>query len=430
MRSTSTLGRRVSALIAAAAVVAGTAAVVAAPAHAASLGTLSITPATGNELSTLTATMSTDCPVGSTGIVGYMAGPQITEMINGTAQSVIQSNRAPSTSFAVGLTMKDVFVANSISAPSGTYTIRMACIGADFFNEVGDFSQSFTVTPRVGFPNGATYTAVSSVPTTTTTLAVGTPDPIKQGTATSLTATVTPSNAVGSIVFKRGTTALNAPIAVAGGTATLDSTVLPAGTQALKAEFTPTNAQNFQASASAVRSYVVAGPASVTGTKRVGSTIACTSVATATATKAFVWFRGSTVSSITASSFKVPASWYGATVKCAVKTTKNSITVTQISPTSTTKVAAGPAPVASTKPSIKGILKVAQTLTCSKGVWTNSPTSYKYQWYRGTTALSGKVYSTYKTVSLDKGKYLKCRVTAVKSGYLNGTAYSAAKKIL
>ncbi len=429
MRSTPTFARRVAAVLAAT-VVAGTAAVVAAPAQAASLGTLTITPATGTESTGLTATLSAACPAGSTGIVGYLSGPGITEQIGGKAQSVIQSNRVPDTSFAISSTFKDVFASNAVAAPSGAYVVRMACIGADFFTEVGDFSQTVNMTPRGG-TNNANYATVSSVPGTTTTLAVGTPDPIKSGTATSLTATVSPADAAGTVTFKRGTTVINAsPITVSGGTATLASTVLPAGTQNLTAVFTPSNPGSFQPSTSATRAYVVAGPASVTGTKRVGSTIACSSVATSTATKTFVWFRGTTVSSVTTSSVKVPASWYGYTVKCAVKTTKAGVTVTQTSPTSTTKVAAGPAPAATSKPSIKGILKVAQTLTCSKGVWTNSPTSYKYQWYRSGTAVSGKTASTYRTTSLDKGKTMTCKVTAIKAGYLSGKALSAGKKIL
>lgn len=429
MRITSTIGRRLAATLAAGALAAGLGIVAAAPAQAVSLGTLTITPATGDTApsSILNATLSADCPGGSTSINGFMAGPGISEVINGKTESVIQSNRAVATSFTFGLNFRDVFVANSVASPSGTYTVRIACIGANFFSEVGEFSQQVNFTPTGGAQN-ATYATVSNATATSTALAVGTPDPVAFGTATSLTATVSPSNAPGSVQFKRGATSIGSPIAVVGGIATLDSTVLPAGTQNLTAVFTPSDA-SFATSISTPRAYVVAGPATISGVARVGSILSCNSAPTPGATVAYSWFFGTKLSATTTKTLKVPATWKGLQAKCVVKTTKNAVTITQTSPL-TAKIAAGPAPVATKKPYITGILRVAKTLTCNKGTWTLSPSSYKYQWLRSGKALTGKTFSTYRTTSLDKGKLISCKVTAVKSGYLNGTATSAAKKIL
>ncbi|RYG57010.1 MAG: hypothetical protein EON56_03215 [Alphaproteobacteria bacterium] len=77
-----------------------------------------------------------------------------------------------------------------------------------------------------------------------------------------------------------------------------------------------------------------------------------------------------------------------------------------------------------------GTAKVGRILTCSKGTWSPAATSYKYQWFRGTTALRGKVASTYKTVAADKGKLVTCKVTALKTGYTSGLAAATARKIL
>ena len=42
-----------------------------------------------------------------------------------------------------------------------------------------------------------------------------------------------------------------------------------------------------------------------------------------------------------------------------------------------------PAPVNSTLPVISGTTTITSVLTSTNGTWTNSPTSYAYQWKRG-----------------------------------------------
>lgn len=423
MRFTSTVGRRLTALASAGAIAATLGvAFIASPAQATSLGTLTITPTTGIETTGLNAVLSAPCPDGSTGIVGYLSGPGIPDANSG----VIQSNRSVSQSFQVGLTLKDVFASNSIAQPSGTYTIRMACIGADSFTEVGDFSQNLAVTPRVGVTNGANYTTLSSATSTTTAISTGTPDPVTAGTATSLIGTVTPSNAVGSIQFKNGANNIGAPIAVSGGTATLDSTVLPAGSNNLTAVFIPTDPNAFGGSTSAATSYEVVGPATITGTAKVGATVTCSAAANTSATRTYVWTVGGVASAVTVGSLKAPATWALKSVTCAAKTTKNAVTLTQTSPART--FARGTF-VATRAPKVLGIAKVGKLLTCSHGTWSPTPSKYKYQWFRGTRALTGKYYSTYRTTSADKGKYVTCRVTVLKTGYTNGVKKAAPRKI-
>lgn len=432
MRTTSRLGRRITAVLAAGVLAAGIAAVsgIATPAQAApSLGTLTIAPATGNESTALSGTTSAACPAGSTGINGYMSGPNMTE-----ANGILLSNRPPATDFTFSSLFKELFTANAIAAPSGAYTVRIACIGPDFFAEVGEFTQVVNFTPRGG-ANNANYVTVVPGATTTTTLAAPTPaDPVTLGTGATLNATVdggTAGTPTGSIQFKggsAGTTNIGSPVAMVDGAASLTTAAIPAGTNALKATYVPSGANALDASTSSAISYVVAGPATITGTARVGYTITCTSVATAGATKAFVWTVGTATSAVTAGSVKVPATWAKKSVKCAINTTKNAKTVTQTSATKT--IALGVAPKAVRKPYLSGIFKVGKKLTCNKGTWSPTPSSYKYQWYRGSTKLTGKTLSTYVTSRYDKGKYVTCQVTAIKSGYLNGVAKAAPKKIL
>ncbi len=68
-------------------------------------------------------------------------------------------------------------------------------------------------------------------------------------------------------------------------------------------------------------------------------------------------------------------------------------------------------------PAVTGAAAVGQTLSCSTGTWTNSPTSYAYQWQQsanGTTGWSaaGSSGSTLLLTLLHEDLYLRCRVTA------------------
>ena len=83
------------------------------------------------------------------------------------------------------------------------------------------------------------------------------------------------------------------------------------------------------------------------------------------------------------------------------------------------------APVNTVLPAITGFTEEGQTLTCSTGTWTNSPTSYAYQWFRKTgseVAITGAFNATYKPVSADVGATLRCRVRAFNAGG-GGSAY-------
>lgn len=72
-----------------------------------------------------------------------------------------------------------------------------------------------------------------------------------------------------------------------------------------------------------------------------------------------------------------------------------------------------PVPVNTVLPAITGTPTVGETLTCSTGTWTNSPTSYAYQWQEligGVwTNLSGETANTYTT---DHAGFFRCLVTA------------------
>lgn len=80
-------------------------------------------------------------------------------------------------------------------------------------------------------------------------------------------------------------------------------------------------------------------------------------------------------------------------------------------------------PVNSVLPAVTGTKTQGQTLTCSTGTWTKSPT-YAYQWRRNGSAISGATASTRVLAAADVGALMSCTVTASNAG-MSQTATSA-----
>ena len=72
-------------------------------------------------------------------------------------------------------------------------------------------------------------------------------------------------------------------------------------------------------------------------------------------------------------------------------------------------------------PTIAGSAQQGQTLTASQGTWTNSPSSYAFQWQRCDSAgnncssISGATASSYVLTTVDVGSTIRIRVTASNS---------------
>jgi|GEM_PF-3553730 len=109
------------------------------------------------------------------------------------------------------------------------------------------------------------YPAVSVAQATTTTLSASPVGTAVAGSPVSLSATLSPSAAAGTVQFFDGSSSLGSA-AVIGGVATLPPTsALTAGPHAFKAVFTPTDPTAYQASTSSTSSYsVTAAPADYT----------------------------------------------------------------------------------------------------------------------------------------------------------------------
>ena len=93
-----------------------------------------------------------------------------------------------------------------------------------------------------------------------------------------------------------------------------------------------------------------------------------------------------------------------------------------------------PTPANSAVPTISGTTPVGQTLTSTTGTWSNTPSSYGYQWSRSATSggsytnISGAINSTHTLVAADVGQYLKVTVTATNaSGSATATSVATAQ---
>lgn len=84
-----------------------------------------------------------------------------------------------------------------------------------------------------------------------------------------------------------------------------------------------------------------------------------------------------------------------------------------------TDIDGGNAPINTVAPALSGTAQEGQTLTCSTGTWSGSPT-YAYQWKRNGNNIGSATNSTYTLVTADVGQSIKCTVTATNfSGSAN-----------
>ena len=83
--------------------------------------------------------------------------------------------------------------------------------------------------------------------------------------------------------------------------------------------------------------------------------------------------------------------------------------------------AAEAAPVNTAPPTISGTPTVGQTLTAANGTWSNTPTSYDYQWLRCNATggscvnVANGTQKTYTLVGADANHTMRVKVTATNA---------------
>ncbi|GAA1996334.1 hypothetical protein [Microbacterium pumilum] len=175
-------------------------------------------------------------------------------------------------------------------------------------------------------------------------------------------------------------------------------------------------------SAKTTKLAVVATP-TISGTAAVGSILTATPGTWTSGTDfTYQWYSGSTaITGATAKTYKLTSTQAGTQI--SVKVTGQLAGYTTVSKTSakTAKV------LLAGTPTISGTVAVGGTLTVKPGTWT-SGTALTYQWYSGSTAITGATAKTYKLTSAQAGKQISVKVTGKLAGYTT-VAKTSAKTV-
>jgi hypothetical protein len=133
---------------------------------------------------------------------------------------------------------------------------------------VGSQTLSAVFTPTAGSginPSTGTLTFDVTAITTGTTLTASPVSPEPFGTDETLTATISPSAATGTVQFETGSTPIGSPVTVTSGSAHTSTDTLPVGSQTLSAVFTSTAGNGYSGS-TGTSNFVVGAPVATTTT--------------------------------------------------------------------------------------------------------------------------------------------------------------------
>jgi Bacterial Ig-like domain (group 3)/WxL domain surface cell wall-binding len=202
------------------------------------LGNLTMTPATGTDLTAPRVRTSAGCTLDSDAYNVFVFGPGAFSagfLITATSSAGF-SQTGPFDIF-FGSNMRDAAADLGTTIVAGEYPVIAQCV--DSF--LGDVKGTFTMSMYFTSPTAYQSTDPNQPIETSTALSVSPPAPVTAGTPVTLTATVTPATAAGTVQFRTGSTNVGSPVTVSGGTATLTTSSLPAGVNSLTAAFTGAN---------------------------------------------------------------------------------------------------------------------------------------------------------------------------------------------
>ena len=157
---------------------------------------------------------------------------------------------------------------------------------------------------------------------------------------------------------------------------------------------------------------IVSAPV-ISGTTTLGSVLTTTDgvwTGNPTPTFTYQWKRGvSNITSATSATYTLVLADSGAAITCVVTATN---VLGNNNSTSNIITADNYAPVNTVLPVISGTTTLGSVLTTTNGTWTNSPSSFTYQWKRNATNV-GTNTPSYTLVLADSGAAITCIVTAI-----------------
>ena len=155
---------------------------------------------------------------------------------------------------------------------------------------------------------------------------------------------------------------------------------------------------------------------SISGTTTLGSVLTTTNGTwnNSPTSYTYQWNRNfSPIPSATSSTYTLVLADSASAITCVVTATNASGST----PDTSNIITAGTyaAPVNSSPPSISGTTTIGSVLTSTFGGWTNSPTSYAFQWNRNGSPIPSATSSTYTLVLADSASAITCVVTATNA---------------
>lgn len=187
-----------------------------------------------------------------------------------------------------------------------------------------------------------------------------------------------------------------------------------------------TGARESEAVEVALPTLAAIAPSSVSGAGKVGATLTATDAVFEPQQEDIsrIWLRnGAAIAGATGATYRVTKADAGRSIAVRTRGTKPGAT-DGVSTSAAIRIA-----ILNTKrPTISGTTKVGKRLKIkSKGTWYGAA-GYSYQWYRGSSKISGATQSTYKLTNKDRKKRLSVRVSAKRSGFSTLTLASKASK--
>ncbi len=170
--------------------------------------------------------------------------------------------------------------------------------------------------------------------------------------------------------------------------------------------------------------FVAAPTPTISGTVRVASTLTSRpGTWSPAATLGYQWYaNGAAISGARSATYAIASTHKGKRISVRVTGNRPGYAAVTRTSASTTTVATNT--FSAPTPSITGTRKVGSTLTALRGTWSPTPTTYRYQWYVGSTAISGQTGKTYRPGASRAGKKIRVRVVGTRSGYVTLTKYS------
>jgi DNA-binding beta-propeller fold protein YncE len=150
--------------------------------------------------------------------------------------------------------------------------------------------------------------------------------------------------------------------------------------------------------------------ATLSGTPLSGETLTCTPGPwSGSPTFTYQWLKGATpIPGATEPTYTVAPADKGTAIQCELSATNAGGAALA---DSAAQLIGARSPSPSAAPAISGTAAVGETLSCSPGAWSNSPT-FTYQWLRGGEAIATATASTYTLQAADEEKAIQCRVLA------------------